>query len=144
MEQPTPTPHNSETVSLPPQTEISEFQLSHPFSVSAHVEQSVLALLEHTDTDHSKAPLACVTFKTPFHEYARLKAVSLNWRIPYTELLRAFCSQIVPVLECPPTGPVLDWLVRHREEEEEKDRAREEKKLRRFGELNVPPPANIF
>jgi hypothetical protein len=98
-----------------------------------HEEAVMLAIVKVIDMPTDRQPLQCVTFKAPFHEYEKLKAVCQRWRLQYTVVLRVFMRIAISVLEAP-TGELLEVLEQHRESEIEKARLREKAKSKRLAE----------
>ncbi len=112
---------------------------NQPFDLtptSAHAaathEAVVLDIVKNMASDKRRQPLVCITFKQPFHDYERLKAVCQRWHLQYTQVLRFFICMAIAVLVSP-SGDLLDQLKQHRETEIEKDRQRKEDKERRAG-----------
>jgi hypothetical protein len=114
-------------------TEDDEFCLCPSNSHGEHEEAVVLAIVKRIDMPTGRQPLQCITFKSPFHEYEKLKSVTQRWKLQYTVVLRIFMRIAISVLESP-TGELREQLERHRESEIEKARLREEARSKRLSQ----------
>ncbi len=114
-------------------TEDDAFSLRPSNLHGEHEEAVVLAIVKRIEMPTDRQPLQCITFKSPLHEYQRLRSITQRWKLQYTVVLRIFMRIAISVLESP-SGELREQLERHRESEIEKDRLRKEARNKRLSQ----------